>query len=86
MVSRCGFIATIKCFLSGFLWWRKTTAEVCVFMDVCVCQVAKSHGDPETQKQVAYMWARSLGGEAAVKLLSKFGLLEHAIEMASNKK
>lgn len=55
-------------------------------MDVCVCQVAKSHGEAETQKQVAYMWALSLGGEAAVKLLSKFGLLEYGIEMASNKK
>lgn len=59
---------------------------VCFHGCLCVCQVAKSHGDPETQKQVAYMWARSLGGEAAVKLLSKFGLLEYAIEMASNKK
>lgn len=49
-----------------------------------MCQVAKSHGGAGAQKQVAYMWARSLGGEAAVKLLNKFGLLEYAVEYASN--
>ncbi|KAM3602576.1 uncharacterized protein V6R79_006682 [Siganus canaliculatus] len=47
-------------------------------------RVAKSHGGANAQKQVAYMWARSLGGEAAVKLLNKFGLLDYAIETASN--
>lgn len=52
---------------------------------VCACEVAKSHGDAEAQKRVAYLWANSLGGEAAVKLLNKFGLLEFAIETASNK-
>lgn len=46
--------------------------------------MAKSHGGAAAQKQVAYLWARSLGGEAAVKLLNKFSLLEHAIEFASN--
>lgn len=54
-------------------------------MCVCVCQVAKSHGDPDAQKRVAYLWAHNLGGEAAVKLLNKFGLLEYSIETASNK-
>lgn len=48
-------------------------------------QVAKSHGDPEAQRRVAYLWAQNLGGEAAVKLLNKLGLLEFAIETASNK-
>lgn len=57
----------------------------CTCVCACVCQVAKCHGDPETQKRVAYLWAHSLGGEAAVKLLNKFGLLEFAIETASNK-
>jgi intraflagellar transport protein 172 len=33
---------------------------------------------------VAYLWARSLGGEAAVKLLSKFGLLDAALEFAAD--
>ncbi|XP_039981994.1 intraflagellar transport protein 172 homolog [Xiphias gladius] len=47
-------------------------------------RVAKSHGGAGAQKQVAYLWARSLGGEAAVKLLNKFGLLEYAIESAAN--
>ncbi|KAF3703120.1 Intraflagellar transport protein 172 -like protein [Channa argus] len=47
-------------------------------------RVAKSHGGAAAQKQVAYLWARSLGGEAAVKLLKKFGLVEFAIESASN--
>ncbi|KAF7654055.1 hypothetical protein LDENG_00075250, partial [Lucifuga dentata] len=45
-------------------------------------RVAKNHGGAIAQKQVAYLWARSLGGEAAVKLLNKFGLLEYAIEFA----
>lgn len=54
------------------------------YICTCVCQVAKSHGGAGAQKQVAYLWARSLGGEAAVKLLNKFGLLEYAIESASN--
>ncbi|XP_028253563.1 intraflagellar transport protein 172 homolog [Parambassis ranga] len=47
-------------------------------------RVAKSHGGANAQKQVAYLWARSLGGEAAVKLLNKFGLLDFAIESAAN--
>ncbi|XP_037837544.1 intraflagellar transport protein 172 homolog [Kryptolebias marmoratus] len=47
-------------------------------------RVAKSHGGAGAQKQVAYLWARSLGGEAAVKLLNKFGLLDYAIETAAN--
>lgn len=48
---------------------------------MCV-QVAKAHGGPQAAKQVAYHWARNLGGDAAVKLLSKFGLLESAVEYA----
>lgn len=51
---------------------------------MCVCQVAKSHGGPGAQKQVTFLWARSLGGEAAVKLLTKAGLLDYAIESAAN--
>lgn len=56
----------------------------CFFFFFCGCQIAKSHGGPNAQKQVGYLWARSLGGEAAVKLLIKFGLLEYGIESASN--
>ncbi|XP_064911402.1 intraflagellar transport protein 172 homolog isoform X1 [Columba livia] len=47
-------------------------------------RVAKAHGGANSYKQVAYMWAKSLGGEAAVKLLSKFGLLEMAIDHAAD--
>ena len=43
-------------------------------------RVAKSHGGPMASKQVAFLWAKSLGGDSAVKLLSKFGLLEEAID------
>uniref|UniRef100_A0AAY4EJK5 Intraflagellar transport 172 n=1 Tax=Denticeps clupeoides TaxID=299321 RepID=A0AAY4EJK5_9TELE len=47
-------------------------------------RVAKSHGGANAHKQVAYMWAKSLGGEAAIKLLNKFGLLETAIDFAAD--
>lgn len=47
-------------------------------------QVAKAYGGANSHKHVAYLWAKSLGGEAAVKLLSKFGLLEMAIDHATD--
>ncbi|KAG7280372.1 hypothetical protein CRUP_022200 [Coryphaenoides rupestris] len=47
-------------------------------------RVAQSHGGPGAQKQVAYLWARSLRGEAAVKLLNKFSLTDYAIDFASD--
>ncbi|KAI8818942.1 uncharacterized protein EV422DRAFT_125936 [Fimicolochytrium jonesii] len=46
-------------------------------------RIAKSYGGPNSYKQVAYLWARSLGGESAVKLLSKFNLLDSAIDFAT---
>lgn len=46
-------------------------------------QVAKAEGGSNAANQVAYLWARHLGGESAVKLLTKFGLLEAAIEYAT---
>ncbi|KAJ3152666.1 hypothetical protein HDU86_005539 [Geranomyces michiganensis] len=46
-------------------------------------RIAKSYGGPNSSKQVAYLWARSLGGESAVKLLSKFSLLDAAIDFAT---
>lgn len=48
-----------------------------------VFQVAKSHGGPTAAKQVAYLWAKHLGGDSAVKLLNKFGLLDSAIDYAT---
>uniref|UniRef100_A0A8C2G6B9 Intraflagellar transport protein 172 homolog n=1 Tax=Cyprinus carpio TaxID=7962 RepID=A0A8C2G6B9_CYPCA len=47
-------------------------------------RVSKTHGGGSAHKQVAYLWAKSLGGEAAVKLLSKFGFLESAIDFAAD--
>ncbi|XP_069461553.1 intraflagellar transport protein 172 homolog isoform X2 [Ambystoma mexicanum] len=47
-------------------------------------RVAKTHGSANAHKHVAYLWAKSLGGEAAVKLLNKFGLLETAIDYAAD--
>lgn len=46
-------------------------------------QVAKAHGGQTAAKQVAYLWAKSLGGDSAVKLLNKFGLLDQAIDYAT---
>ncbi|KAA0708383.1 Intraflagellar transport protein 172 -like protein [Triplophysa tibetana] len=47
-------------------------------------RIAKNHGGANAHKQVAYLWAKSLGGEAAVKLLNKFGLLETTIDFATD--
>lgn len=35
--------------------------------------------------QVVYMWAKSLGGDAAVRLLQRYGMLGEAIDMAIEK-
>ena len=45
-------------------------------------RVAQSHGGASAAKQVAFLWAKTLGGESAVKLLSKFGILEQGIDYA----
>lgn len=45
-------------------------------------KVAKAHGGSSAANQVAYLWAKSLGGDSAVKLLTKFGLLEAAVDYA----
>ena len=47
-------------------------------------QVAKAHGGANAHKHVAYLWAKSLGGEAVVRLLNKLGLLEAAIDHAAD--
>ena len=46
-------------------------------------RVAKQHGGVHASKKVAYAWAVSLGGEAGAKLLAKFGLIDQAIEYAT---
>ena len=45
--------------------------------------MAKAQGGQPAAKQVAYLWAKNLGGDSAVKLLNKFGLLEAAIDYAA---
>ncbi|ETN84945.1 tetratricopeptide repeat protein, partial [Necator americanus] len=43
-------------------------------------RLARSEGGEQEQKQVALLWAKSLGGEAGVKLLNKYGMLNEAID------
>ena len=45
-------------------------------------EVAKNNGGAVAGKQVAYVWAKTLGGDSAVKLLNKLGLLEPCIDLA----
>eukprot|EP00959_Pyramimonas_sp_CCMP1952_P409339 8578577-Pyramimonas_sp.AAC.1 len=45
-------------------------------------RIARSHGGANASKQVAYAWAVALGGEQGAALLSKFGLVEQAIDYA----
>ncbi|KAK9829656.1 hypothetical protein WJX72_007146 [[Myrmecia] bisecta] len=45
-------------------------------------RVAKTCGGVNASKQVAYAWAVALGGEEGAQLLSKFGLVEQAIDYA----
>jgi len=47
-------------------------------------RIGKTYGGPNSAKQVAYLWARSLSPESAVKLLNKFGLLDAAIDFATD--
>ncbi|CAN0030916.1 unnamed protein product, partial [Sphacelaria rigidula] len=46
-------------------------------------RVAKFHGGQSAHKRVAYAWALALGGEAGAKLLTKQGLIEPAIDYAT---
>lgn len=46
-------------------------------------RVAKYHGGPSAQRRVAYAWALALGGDAGAKLLQKQGLIEPAIDYAT---
>ncbi|CAM9795585.1 unnamed protein product [Chrysoparadoxa australica] len=46
-------------------------------------RVAKLHGGANAQKRVAYAWALALGGEAGAKLLQKKGLIEAAVDYAT---
>ncbi|CAM9483417.1 unnamed protein product, partial [Phaeothamnion confervicola] len=46
-------------------------------------RVAKLHGGANAQKRVAYAWALALGPEVGAKMLKKQGLVEAAIEYAT---
>lgn len=43
-------------------------------------KIAKIHGSVEAGNQVAFLWAKSLGGDAAVRLLNKMNLLGQCID------
>ncbi|VDM92634.1 unnamed protein product, partial [Onchocerca ochengi] len=45
-------------------------------------RIAKQEGGDTAQKQIAYLWAKSLNSNAAVKLLQKFNLLDESIDYA----
>ncbi|KAK6114288.1 hypothetical protein QQG55_55400 [Brugia pahangi] len=45
-------------------------------------RIAKQEGDDMAQKQIAFLWAKSLNSDAAVKLLQKFKLLDESIDYA----
>ncbi|XP_044117861.1 intraflagellar transport protein 172 homolog isoform X2 [Neovison vison] len=47
-------------------------------------RVAQAHGGADAHKHVAYLWAKSLRGESAVRLLTKLGLLEAAVDHAAD--
>uniref|UniRef100_A0A1I7TZF2 WD_REPEATS_REGION domain-containing protein n=1 Tax=Caenorhabditis tropicalis TaxID=1561998 RepID=A0A1I7TZF2_9PELO len=45
-------------------------------------RIAKTEGGENMEKQVLFMWAKSIGGDAAVKLLNKHGMLLEGIDFA----
>jgi intraflagellar transport protein 172 len=49
-------------------------------------RVAKSNGGEVAAKQIAFLWAKDLGGDAAVKLLQSYSLLDEAIELGIEQK
>ncbi|VDK73481.1 unnamed protein product [Litomosoides sigmodontis] len=45
-------------------------------------RIAKQEGGDTAQKQIAYLWAKNLNSDDAVKLLQKFKLLDESIDYA----
>lgn len=45
-------------------------------------RVAKQNGGPTAANQVAFLWARTLPIDSAIKLLNKYGILEPCINYA----
>uniref|UniRef100_A0A914KFL7 Uncharacterized protein n=1 Tax=Meloidogyne incognita TaxID=6306 RepID=A0A914KFL7_MELIC len=48
-------------------------------------RLAKASGGERAHKQISYLWAKSLGGDAAVKLLLRHELLDEAINISVTK-
>ena len=44
---------------------------------------ARVHAGDTAEKQLAFLWARSLGGESALKLLNRLGHLNDVIDIAA---
>uniref|UniRef100_A0A7E4USX7 WD_REPEATS_REGION domain-containing protein n=1 Tax=Panagrellus redivivus TaxID=6233 RepID=A0A7E4USX7_PANRE len=49
-------------------------------------RVAKAYAGNDISEYVSYHWAKDLGGDSAVKLLQRHGMLDTAIDMATDKK
>ncbi|XP_065670042.1 intraflagellar transport protein 172 homolog isoform X3 [Hydra vulgaris] len=47
-------------------------------------RVAKQYGGVNSSKQVAFLWAKTLSGDSAIKLLQKFNMLDSCIEYATD--
>ncbi|VVC40970.1 Armadillo-type fold,Tetratricopeptide-like helical domain [Cinara cedri] len=47
-------------------------------------KIAKNNGGEHAAEQVAFLWAKSLGGDSAVKLLNRLNLLDECIDHASD--
>ncbi|XP_026810375.1 intraflagellar transport protein 172 homolog isoform X2 [Rhopalosiphum maidis] len=47
-------------------------------------KIAKNNGGEYAAEQVAFLWAKSLGGDSAIKLLNRLGLLNECIDHASD--
>lgn len=45
-------------------------------------RVAKQNGGPTAANQVAFLWAKTLSIDSAIKLLNKYGILEPCINYA----
>uniref|UniRef100_A0A915D9T4 IFT80/172/WDR35 TPR domain-containing protein n=1 Tax=Ditylenchus dipsaci TaxID=166011 RepID=A0A915D9T4_9BILA len=48
-------------------------------------RIAKFEGGDRAHKQIAYLWAKNLGGDAAIKLLTRHGLLQESIDLGTSR-
>ena len=47
-------------------------------------RIAKQYGGHAASKQIAYMWAKKLGGDSGLKLLQKFNFVDDSIDHAAD--